>query len=349
MRKNLSPVLVKVISTITALLIMTVSLPSCDKKGPEFQFNLAHFFPGTHPAETVFIQGWIKAVEDSTDGRVSITSYPGETLLSASGMYDGIIEGAADIGMSCFSYTAGRFPVLAGFELPGVIYNNSKSASMVAWEGIKELAPEETSDTKLMMVIATGPGDLFTKEPVKNLEDIKGMQIRATGLSATVIELLGGIPVGMSQADAYESLQKGVVDGNLSPVEVLQGWKHAEVTNYLTLTPFLYNTLFYLTFNLDKWNSLPADLQTQISEATEKFHQETGISMWDSQNAPAFDYAVNDMGMEVITLSADEQTKWIEAVKPLQEEYSAETSDLTDRDVMDYIKGLADKYNKMFP
>jgi TRAP-type transport system periplasmic protein len=349
MQKKRSGILLRFLSVILVLALMTVSLPACDSRGAEFQFNLAHFFPGTHPAEKVFIQGWIEAVEKATDGRVSITSYPGETLVSASGMYDGVTEGVADIGMSCFSYTDGRFPVLAGFELPGVVYNNSKSASMVAWEGIKELDPEEIQDTKLMMVIATGPGDLFTKTPVRRLEDVQGMQIRATGISSTVIELLGGTPVGMSQADAYESLQKGVVDGNLSPVEVLQGWKHAEVTDYLTLTPFLYNTLFYVTFNLEKWNSLPADLQTKITEATEEFHQETGIAMWDSQNTTALEYAVDDMGMEVIPLSEEEQAKWIAAVKPLQDQYSNAVSDLTDRDVMAYIKDLADKYNEIYP
>ena len=55
---------------------------------------------------------------------------------------------------------------------------------MVAWEGIKELNPEEVQDTKLLMVIAPGPGDLFTTTPVRNLEDLQGLEIRATGLSA---------------------------------------------------------------------------------------------------------------------------------------------------------------------
>jgi len=32
----------------------------------------------------------------------------------------------------------------------------------------------------------------------------------------------------------------------LGPDEVLQGWKQAEVTKYITKTPFLYNTLFFV-------------------------------------------------------------------------------------------------------
>ncbi len=80
--------------------------------------------------------------------------------------------------------------------MPGITYNNSKVASKVAWEGIKELNPKEVQDTKLLMVITTGPGDLFTKAPVRNLEDLKGMEIRATGLSAHTLTALGANPGG---------------------------------------------------------------------------------------------------------------------------------------------------------
>ena len=42
-----------------------------------------------------------------------------------------------------------------------------------------------------MMALATGPGDLFTTVPVRNLEDLKGLEIRATGLSAKTLQSLG--------------------------------------------------------------------------------------------------------------------------------------------------------------
>jgi len=335
---------------VSVVLLCTMILVSCSSvalgaSSETYQFNLAHFFPATHPAETVLIQGWIQAIDEATDGQVKITSYPGETLLKAADIYNGVVEGITDIGLSCFSYTRGRFPVLEAFELPGIVYANSKSASKVAWEGITALNPEEIQDTHLMMVIATGPGDLFTKTPVRTLADLQGMEIRATGLSATTISLLGGTPVAMSQAETYEALQKGVVKGNLSPVEVLKGWKHAEVTSYITLTPFLYNTLFFITFNQDKWNSMPQDLQDKVTAATTKLFEEVGIGLWDMQNGPAMDYAVNEMKMEVITLSDAETAVWIDKVKPLQEEYTKNVAGMTDRDVISFINELAQKYN----
>jgi len=329
---------------------LMISLGACGNNGSDetYDFSLAHFFPGTHPAETQFIQVWADKINSATNGQVKITSYPGGTLVGAAETYNGVKDGIADIGMSCFSYTRGQFPVLEAFELPGVLYENSKVASMVAWDGIKQLNPEEVQDTKLLMVIATGPGDLFTTIPIRTLEDLQGVEIRATGISATTNELLGGTPVAMPQSDAYEALSKGVVKGNLSPVEVLKGWKHGEVTQYLTRTPFLYNTLFFVTMNLDKWNSLPADLQEIIISETEKFHQETGIGLWDMQNEAGIDYALDEQGMEEIILSEEEAARWIEKVTPLQDEYTERVKDLTDEDVMELVKSLADKYNGIY-
>lgn len=314
------------------------------------ELKLAHFFPATHPAETELIRSWAKSVEKATGGQVKITSYPGQTLLKADAIYDGVVTGIADIGLSCFSYTRGRFPVLEAFELPGVTYNNSKVASKVAWEGIKQLNPEEVQDTKLMMVLATGPGDLFTKVPVRNLNDLQGLEIRATGLSAKTLEALGAVPVAMPQSDAYEALSKGVVQGNLSPVEVLKGWRHAEVTDYLTLTPFLYNTLFFITMNLDKWNSLPPDVQKAVEEVNEKCFEEVAMGLWDKQNKSALKWAVEETGQEVITLSEEEKNKWISLVEPIQEEFVAKMDErgLQGQEILDTVKELADKYNKEY-
>lgn len=314
------------------------------------ELTLAHFFPSVHPAETDLIQPWAAAVEEATGGKVQITSYPGEVLAKADDIYAGVVDGIADIGLSCFSYTRGRFPVLEAFELPGVIYKNSKVASQVAWEGIQTLNPEEVQDTKLLMVFATGSGDLFTKKPVHQMEDLQGMLIRGTGLSAKTLQALGAVPEAMAQSEAYEALSKGVVHGNLGPMEILKGWKNAEVTDYVTKTPFLYNTLFFITINIDKWNSLSPDVQEAFLAVNEEFFQETAKGLWDWQNQEALDYAVGEMGMEIIELSPAETDRWIKEVEGIQEEYLATTGEkgLPGQEALDLVKGLAEQYNQQY-
>jgi TRAP-type C4-dicarboxylate transport system substrate-binding protein len=343
--------LTKVLLVIVLLAVMTIQSACAGTASAagtgKVELTLAHFFPATHPAETVLVQGWAKAINEATNGKVVITSYPNETLQKAADIYNGVVQGVADIGLSCFSYNKGRFPEMEAFEQPGIVYKNSKVASKVAWEGVKELNPKCVQDTKLLMVIATGPGDLFTKTRISSIEDIKGMQIRATGITAETLEMTGAVPVGMPQSEAYEALSKGIASGNLAPIEVLKTWKHAEVTNYLTRTPFLYNNLFYITMNLDKWNSLPADLQSTITEVTEKFHEEIGIGLWDMQNDEALDWAINEQNMEVVELTEEEINKWIKAVEPMIDKYIQQTGE-AGQNAIDAAKRLADKYNNIY-
>jgi TRAP-type transport system periplasmic protein len=343
----------KSILLLSLVLIMALALvlagcnSNTDGDIEAVELNLAHFFPATHPAETELVQGWAAAVEEATDGKVKIVSYPGETLSKAPDIYNNVVEGAADLGLGVFAYNAGRFPTVEAFEQPGVIYENSKVASMVAWNGLQELDPVELQDTQMMMVIATGPGDLFTKEPVNTLEDIQGMQIRATGLSAKTLELIGATPVAMPQSEAYESLSKGVVDGNLAPVEVLKAWNHAEVTDYITQTPFLYNTLFYITMNLDVWNSLDEQTQQAITDATATFFEATAIGLWDRQNEEALAWAVDEQGMELITLTEEEAANWISLVEPMQDTYIEEKGEAGEQ-ALEVVNRLADQYNEEY-
>jgi TRAP-type transport system periplasmic protein len=314
--------------------------------GQIYEFNLAHFFPAVHPAETELVQGWASALEEASDGRIIITSYPGETLVKSAEIYEGVVSGIADIGLSAFFYTRGRFPVLEAFELPGIIYESSYAASKVAWEGIKELEPDEVQDTKLMFVLATGPGDLFTNTPVYNLSDLQGMKIRAAGLSADTLALLGAAPEAMPQPEAYEALARGIVDGNLAPAEVLQGWRHAEVTTYLTRTPFLYNAVFFVTMNQQRWDDLPADLQEVFLTVNEQFFEDVAAGLWDTQNECAVEWAVEETGQEIITLSEEEMAIWIERVTPIQEDFASRMDQLgfDGNSILETVKRLADRY-----
>ena len=312
---------------VALMLILTVvGLAACDNRGNEvesIELRLAHFWPATHPAETELVQSWIAAIEEATDGRIKVTSFPGETLLQADSIYEGIKSGIADMGLSCFSYTRGQFPVMEVFELPGIVYETSTSASNVAWEGAKLLNPDEIQDTTMFMIFATGPGHLFTKTPVRTLADLNGFEVRATGLSVAPLTMLGAIPIAMSQAEAYEAISKGVVSGNLGPMEVLKGWGQAEVTNYITSTPFLYNTLFFFTMNTDKWNEISASDQEIILEINQRFFDDVASGLWDKQNDDAFVYATEEKGLEFIQLEAEEEALWISLIEPILDDFVA--------------------------
>lgn len=339
-----------VLATLLAL-ALCVALAGCgggSAADRPVELKLAHFWPANHPIETQLVQPWAKEIEQATQGRVKIVSYPAETLLKAGDVYGGVVNGITDIGMSCFSYSPGRFPVCEVFELPGVTYMSSKSSGQVAWELIQELNPVEVQDTKLLMVLSTGPGDIYSKQPIRSLEDLKGVEVRATGISSKTLSALGAVPVSISQAEAYDAISKGVVKANLGPDEILKGWNQAEVTKYITKTPFLYNTLFFCTINNNKWQSLDEDTQKIITEISQKYFTDVAATLWDKQNEEALAWAQSEKGMEVIDLSAEEVERWQQALLPIHSEWisKVEPKGIDGAAVLRQVQELADRYNQ---
>jgi TRAP-type C4-dicarboxylate transport system substrate-binding protein len=287
------------------------------------ELSYSIFFPPSH-IQCKTAEAWAAEVEKRTDGRVKITTYPGGSLTKAPQCYDGVVKGISDIGMSCFAYTRGRFPLLEGLDLP-VGYPDGLTASRVATEMVRKYEPEEVSDVKVLYVHAHGPGIMASKKPVRSLEDVAGLKVRATGLSAKIVEALGGTPVAMSQPQTYEALQKGVVEATLCPIETLKGWKQGEVIEYVTDSSDIgYTTSMFVVMNKDKWNSLPADLQAIIDEVSTEWVDAHGEA-WNEADAEGRAF-VDELGREVIPLSDEEAAKWKAAVAPILDQYVETTT-----------------------
>ncbi|MBD3267427.1 C4-dicarboxylate ABC transporter substrate-binding protein [bacterium] len=301
--------------------------PADTDTGPEqetYEFSYSIFFPPSH-IQCKTAEAWAKEVETRSDGRIKITVYPGGTLTKAPKVYQGVVDGISDIGMSCFAYTRGRFPLLEGLDLP-LGYPDGLTATRVADKMVKEHKPEEVADTHVCYIHAHGPGLLCSKKEVNTLDDMKGLQVRATGLSSKIVESLGGAPVAMSQPETYEALQKGVVQATFCPVETLKGWKQGEVINYVVDTSAIgYTTSMFVVMNKEKWESLPEDLQMVITEVSNEWVDKHG-NAWDQADEEGRAF-VKELGKEFIELSPEQEKKWVEAVQPIMEEYKQSMED----------------------
>ena len=278
------------------------------------------FLPPQHAQAKAAI-AWAEEIEKRTNGSVKISTFPGGTLTKGPKVYEGVVSGISDIGNSCFAYTKGRFPVMQAIDLP-MGYPDGKAASSVANEFARNHAFSDLQDVKLLYVHAHGPGLLHTQKPVRKLEDLKGMKIRSTGFSAKVVEALGGVPVAMGQGGAYEALKTGVVEGTISPIETLQGWKQAEVVKYTTECSAVgYTTAMFVVMNKGKWDSLSPEQQKAFEEVSSEWVAVHGAE-WDKADDAGRAYTL-ELGNEIIPLSAEENARWAEAAKPVIDEYAA--------------------------
>jgi TRAP-type C4-dicarboxylate transport system substrate-binding protein len=274
--------------------------------------------PAQH-SMTVLSNEWAKEIEKRTNGRVKVTVFAGGTLLGADKVYDGVVNGIADVGWVVLGATRGRFPLTEVLDLP-LGYKNAVAASRMANDYYSKFKPKEFDESQVMYLHAHGPIVLHSKKAIYKLEDIKGLKIRSISLSAKIATALGGTPVGMPVNEAYDALSRGVVDASLSPFEALQGFRWAEVTKFsIELTGSASSQGFAVIMNKKKWNSLPPDAQKIIEKINEEFIDKQG-RQWDAIDVAGKDFALK-LGNKIIPLPKEEGVKVANAVRPLLTDY----------------------------
>jgi TRAP-type C4-dicarboxylate transport system substrate-binding protein len=320
------------LAALLALALSVLALPAM----AETRLSYSCFFPPTH-VQSKLGQAWCNEVAKRTNGEVVVDFYPGGTLTKAPQTYDGVVQGMSDIGMSALAYSRGRFPVMAAVDLP-LGYTSGKDATRVANVVADHFKPAELADVEVMYFHAHGPGLLHTrKTPVRTLDDMKGLKIRATGNSAKVVDACGGTPVAMSMPDSYQSIRKGIVDGSFYPVETNKGWRMAEVVDYMTETfPIGYTTTFFVVMNKDKWNALPDSAKQAIREINAEWTAKHGAA-WDESDKVGREFFLKQKG-EIIQLSPEQAKAWRNAASPIIDQYAAELDDkgLNGKEIVDF-------------
>lgn len=333
------------IAGLIVMLLFACSLfPVSVAAGP-ITLSYANFPPApTFPC--VQMERWKKAVEQRTGGKVVINTFPGSTLLGAKNMFDGIIAGQADIGCLCMAYQPGRFVVTNAVALP-VGFPDAKTASLTLWDIYKKYHPGEFTKVKVLTMFTCAPANIYAKKPVRNLSDLKGLELRASGGVAQVLKALGATPVGMPQSETPEALQKGVVKGAASSLETLMDFKYAESCRYVTI----FNGPVYpfaVVMNLEKWNSLPKDVQKVMDDLGTEQALWTGNYM-DRHVNKSVKWSKKNYNIEITKLTKKDLAKWNKLLSPITKRWikSAKAKGLPARAILQDIR-VAREYHSQF-
>lgn len=304
--------------------------------------NYANFPPApTFPC--VQMERWKKEVEARTNGEVVVNTYPGGTLLGAKNMMDGVIAGQADIGCLCMAYQPGRFMLTNATALP-LGFKTAKTASLVLLDLYKKYRPEEFEKVKVLTMFACAPANIYSKKPVRSLDDLKGLELRASGGVAQVLKALGATPVGMPQSATPEALQKGVVKGAASSLETLKDFKYAETCRYITMMNGPVYP-FAVVMNRDSWKRLPDHVKKVMEDLDFEQAEWTGAYM-DGHVAESVEWSKKNHQVEIIELAPRERDRWDALLEPIAENWIRDASKkgLPAADIIKDIKELAKKW-----
>lgn len=328
---------------LVPVLLCCACLSGCGESDlePRAEYRLTYnvFFPSSHAAAEL-ARAWAAEVETRTLGRVRIDVYAGGVLSNDSENFNCVVFGATDLGMSCFAYNRGLFPLLECLDLPHG-YRDGVQATEIANAFIEHFKPKELEDVELMYAHAHGPGVLASRVHVASREGIKELRLRGTGVTAMAINALGADAVGLSQGETYEALRKGVVQGTLCPIETLNGWKQGEVIEHVTKIPALgYTTTMFVAMNKASWEKLPADIQEIIRDINRDWIVKHGVC-WDEMDADG-EELVRSLGKSVHEFDVDSEVnqEYARDLAPLLERWQeqAEAKGLPGREALAFIR-----------
>jgi TRAP-type C4-dicarboxylate transport system substrate-binding protein len=256
--------------------------------------------PPTHHL-TIWQAAWAGQVEKATGGRVKFQSLP-KAPAAAPGTFDAVRDGLVDLSYVTASYTPARhiLPLMA--ELPGAGATaeiNSVAFSRIHWKYFQQVG--EYKGVHLLAVWTHGPGQMFTKKPIKSLDEFKGQKIRTGGgIAEQVANALGASAFVKPAPESYELLNSGVADGVFFPFESIVSFKLDKVIGQATVFPGgLYSSAFGFFINEDKWNKIGKQDQDIINKFAGEYAARSNGQSWDKADQVGLD-ALKAAGANIV-------------------------------------------------
>ena len=277
--------------------------------------------PPTHHL-TIWQANWAAEVEKATGGRVKFQSLP-QPPAKAPGTFDAVREGLVDLSYVTASYTPARhiLPLMA--ELPGAGATaeiNSVAFSRIHWKYFQKYG--EYKGVKLLGVWTHGPGQMFTKKPVKSLAEFKGQKIRTGGgIAEKMANGMGASAFVKPAPESYELLSSGVADGVFFPFESIVSFKLDKLIGQATVFPGgLYSSAFGFFMNEDKWNKIAKQDQAIIEKYSYEYAARSNGQSWDRADKVGLD-ALKAAGANIVTANAGMQAEAKKRSGPIIEDW----------------------------
>ena len=244
----------------------------------EFKFNLANVAPA-NSLPAMADGNFAKAVMKKSGGRIEVVTHPGGALgFKERDQFTAVADGALEMANTPFDKLVGLAPIFALQSLPFLTPTVAETKVMLdvarPWY---EKAFNGSNQTLLFGAPYT-PQGIWAKKLIRTVADLKGLKMRTYDVTGTKTFLAAGAkPVQMSWADVSSSLSTNIIEAVLTSDE--SGVSARFWDQGLKYFNFLGYTMGIgaVTMNLNKYKSLPPDLQKVIRDAA----AETEKQAWE--------------------------------------------------------------------
>jgi len=258
----------------------------------------------------------IDRIETMSGGRMEIDLFMGGELMDGEEAHHALSEGVFEIARDSPSYCADVIDIAnIVFGLP-----RAWDGPMALWTiflrmGMLEIAKEAWAEYNInyLAVTAEPPYALIMKEPIRTLDEMSGVKMRAYGLTAKYLDSLGARTTYIPASEIYTAFATGTIDAAVyGGASDYLGMSLGEVTGSYLHDPYMVNpNTDYIGVNMDAWNAEIAAWERVLWVGTDFYMGE-------------FKY-IDEMGLESIRWSAADIAKMNAAAVPFWEAEAAKS------------------------
>lgn len=271
-------------------------------------------------------------VEKNSNGRIAVEIRPAAVLGGDVEIIEQTQMGLVHIAIPPTGNLANFNEKMYLFDLPFLIKDEDGLKRLLDGDvGNELLATLDANNLKGMAMWGAGFRHMTNNiRPITGPEDLRGIKMRtlqAPAILATY-RAYGANPTAMAYTEVYNGLQQGVVEGQENPLANIYSMKFYEVQKNMTLTGHAYHT-YAAVMHKPTWDSLPEDLQKIVMDAlivgrdaAREFTAEDETRILEEIKGQ----------IDISELSAEGREAFIEASKPIYEEFKSKvTPELLDR------------------
>ena len=302
---------------------------------------------GPPRAVTVTFEHLAKVAKEKSNGNFIINLKYNEQLGEAKDFLDGLKVDAYQGAFVAYSYAPAKTPLQGVLDMPFLPIPDLVSSAKVqdnyqAWGPVaEELA--KWNAMHLMTVLLPQYEFMGIGKPPRDLEDWKGMRVRALGGLGEAMKLLGAVPTSVTAPEVYTALERGMFQAASFPFAYsFTAYKLHEVSKWHTLGMQLGIIHNSVVLNKKAWEALPAAYQQILKGAIEDAYR-LQREAYDDADKKAF-VLFEKRKLEVIKVSQEMRDKLIvTAGKPVWDAWVADTEKkgLPGKEALDKVLSLA--------
>lgn len=267
-------------AVLAAGMVAAVSFGAQAQDYPELKFKTVGTNPGTSNLEDIHKPFWQKHLPELTGGKISgDVASQAEVGFKGPEFFRMIGNGVADFATITLTYASGDVPMVDMVDVAGLLQDTDdmRKAMDAGRPGLEALLRDRVKVEPLAFW-PTGGQVIWCAAEINSMDDLKGKKIRVYNATMSdFIQGLGAIPVTMAYSEVVPGMQRRVIDCGVTGANSGNLSKWTDVATHLV--PVVTGwSLMAMVANKDRWDGLPADVQTLIKKEAKDFAEARG---WD--------------------------------------------------------------------